>query len=52
MLTVDSPLFVSAVDKTKPRKAPELGQHTDEILREAGYDAAEIERLRAGKVVA
>jgi crotonobetainyl-CoA:carnitine CoA-transferase CaiB-like acyl-CoA transferase len=52
MLTVDSPLFVSGVDKTKPRKAPELGQHTDEILREAGYDAAEIERLRAGKVVA
>lgn len=28
-----------------------LGQHTDEILREAGYDAAGVARLRAQRVV-
>ena len=25
---------------------PELGEHTDEILADLGYDPAEIERLR------
>ncbi len=29
------------------RGFPELGQHTDDILREAGFDAAGIERLKA-----
>ena len=28
-----------------------LGQHTDEVLREAGYSAAEIAEMRAAKVV-
>jgi crotonobetainyl-CoA:carnitine CoA-transferase CaiB-like acyl-CoA transferase len=36
-------------DVTKP--APVLGQHVDEVLAELGYDGAEVERLRAGKVV-
>ena len=30
---------------------PTLGQHTDEILAEAGYSRAEIQRLRGGGVV-
>jgi formyl-CoA transferase len=30
---------------------PEIGQHTDEILGEIGYDAAAIKRLRAEGVV-
>jgi formyl-CoA transferase len=30
---------------------PELGEHTDAILGELGYDADAIARLRAGKVV-
>ncbi|MFO1079198.1 MAG: CoA transferase [Reyranellaceae bacterium] len=33
------------------RLPPKLGQHTREILREAGYDEAAIERLAAGKAV-
>jgi crotonobetainyl-CoA:carnitine CoA-transferase CaiB-like acyl-CoA transferase len=52
MLTVDSPFFVGSKAKVKPRKAPDIGQHSDEILREIGYDAAEIEDLRNSKIVA
>ena len=33
------------------RLAPEAGEHTDEILRELGIAAAEIEQLRARKIV-
>ena len=30
---------------------PELGEHTADILADLGYDAAEIEKLRAAAVV-
>lgn len=32
-------------------RAPLLGEHTEELLRELGYDAAELAALRAGEVV-
>ena len=34
-----------------PGPPPLLGQHTDEVLEEAGYDAITINELRAKKVV-
>jgi len=30
---------------------PEIGQHTDEVLAEAGYSAADIAKLRSHKVI-
>ncbi|HEV3473898.1 MAG TPA: CaiB/BaiF CoA-transferase family protein [Actinomycetota bacterium] len=33
------------------RPAPKLGQHTDEVLRAAGFEAQEVERLRASGAV-
>jgi len=36
----------------KPRRAPNVGEHSDEVLREAGYSDAEIDELRVEGVVA
>jgi crotonobetainyl-CoA:carnitine CoA-transferase CaiB-like acyl-CoA transferase len=33
------------------RPPPRLGEHSDEVLRDAGYSAAEIERLRGAGVI-
>jgi crotonobetainyl-CoA:carnitine CoA-transferase CaiB-like acyl-CoA transferase len=50
LMTVNSPFELEGVSKTPPGPAPELGQHSAEILREAGFGEAEIEHLRATKV--
>ncbi len=51
-LTVSSPFHLDGETKVEPRRAPSVGQHSEEVLREAGYAAAEIERLRALGVLA
>jgi glutaryl-CoA transferase len=45
------PLLFSDTATADPGPPPTLGQHTDEILREAGYDPAAIADLRAKKIV-
>jgi crotonobetainyl-CoA:carnitine CoA-transferase CaiB-like acyl-CoA transferase len=50
-LTVSSPFHLDGETKIAPQRAPTIGQHTDEILREAGYQAVEIAKLRTLGVI-
>jgi crotonobetainyl-CoA:carnitine CoA-transferase CaiB-like acyl-CoA transferase len=49
--TISSPIQVHGVAKVAARRAPELGEHTDEILQQLGFAATDIEGLRAGGAV-
>ena len=51
-LTVSSPFELDGVRKCAPRAAPGVGEHGDQVLREAGYTQAEIDALRASGAVA
>jgi formyl-CoA transferase len=51
-LTVSSPLQIGGQEKVPATLAPEIGQHTVEVLRAAGITETEIERLlHAGVIV-
>jgi crotonobetainyl-CoA:carnitine CoA-transferase CaiB-like acyl-CoA transferase len=47
MVNIGSPLELSDTPTQPSVRAPSLGEHTIEVLREAGYDDAAIEELRA-----
>ena len=51
LLTINSPIWVEGSDKVKPKRPPEIGEHSEEILREAGYDEASIRHLKASGAV-
>ncbi|MCH2338257.1 MAG: CoA transferase [Pseudomonadales bacterium] len=48
---VGTPIRMSETPLQPSATAPDLGQHSDEILAEAGYSAAEIEGFRAAGTV-
>jgi crotonobetainyl-CoA:carnitine CoA-transferase CaiB-like acyl-CoA transferase len=48
---IRDPVNVDGVPRVGVTKAPDLGEHSDEILRELGYDAATVARLRADGVI-
>jgi len=49
--TISSPMQVHGVAKEPARRAPSLGEHNDEILKQIGFDAGQIETLYAGGTV-
>jgi crotonobetainyl-CoA:carnitine CoA-transferase CaiB-like acyl-CoA transferase len=51
-LTVNSPIWIKGQQKTKPRSAPSVGEHSEEVLREAGYSESDIVLLRAEGIIA
>ncbi|WP_128923752.1 CaiB/BaiF CoA transferase family protein [Bradyrhizobium guangxiense] len=51
MLTINSPIWIDGAKKVQPRKPPAVGEHSDEILRDAGYDEAAIKQLRGSGAV-
>ena len=51
-LTISSPFHLDGETKVAPRRAPAVGQHSEDVLREAGYSAEDIERLRSLGVLA
>ncbi len=50
-LTVSSPIQIAGQEKVPATLAPEIGEHTVEVLRAAGVADAEIERLLAAGVI-
>ncbi|MFF7598606.1 CaiB/BaiF CoA transferase family protein [Streptomyces mirabilis] len=50
-LTVDSPVRLEQEQKVRPGPAPDLGEHTESVLRDLGFDAAGIEELRKAEAV-
>jgi formyl-CoA transferase len=50
-MTVNSPIWIKGQEKVNPRRAPNVGEHSEEVLRAAGYSDPEIEALRAEGVI-
>jgi crotonobetainyl-CoA:carnitine CoA-transferase CaiB-like acyl-CoA transferase len=49
--TVSSPLKVHGVAKVPARRAPELGEHNEEVLKQLGFSDDEIDGLRASGAI-
>jgi formyl-CoA transferase len=50
--TISSPIAIHDVDKVAAKRAPELGEHNDEVLAELGFTAGEIDDFEVRGVVA
>ncbi|HTG13891.1 MAG TPA: CoA transferase, partial [Blastocatellia bacterium] len=49
--TISSPIQVHGVSKVSAKRAPELGEHNEEVLSELGFDATQIDGFRASGAV-
>jgi crotonobetainyl-CoA:carnitine CoA-transferase CaiB-like acyl-CoA transferase len=45
--TISSPMQVHGVTKASAKRAPKIGEHNEEVLRQLGFSATEIDALRA-----
>jgi crotonobetainyl-CoA:carnitine CoA-transferase CaiB-like acyl-CoA transferase len=43
--TISSPIYVHGISKVSAKRAPALGEHSDEVLQQLGFTATEIESL-------
>lgn len=50
-ILVDQPIRIGCIDEYDHRRAPDIGEHTPEILEEIGYDQEEINELMDEKVI-
>jgi formyl-CoA transferase len=49
--TVSSPILVRGLRKAPAKRAPELGEHNDEVLAELGFSSGEIDTFRVEATV-
>ena len=49
--TISSPIQVHGVTKVPAKRAPQIGEHNEEVLKELGFDAKAIDGLRASGVI-
>jgi len=49
--TVNNPLTLRGIPRVPARRAPEHGEHNDEILAQLGFSTADIDQLREQKVI-
>jgi crotonobetainyl-CoA:carnitine CoA-transferase CaiB-like acyl-CoA transferase len=49
--TLSSPIHLHGVEKVRARRAPEVGEHDDELLAELGFTREEVDALRASGAV-
>jgi len=50
--TISSPIQMHGVTKVPAKRAPQIGEHNEEVLNELGFDAKAIDGLRASGVIA
>jgi formyl-CoA transferase len=49
--TISSPLQVHGVAKVPAKRAPKIGEHNDEVLRQLGFSVTEIDGLRTSGAI-
>ncbi len=49
--TISSPIQVHGVAKVSAKRAPTIGEHNEEILRQLGFSATDIDGLRASGAI-
>jgi crotonobetainyl-CoA:carnitine CoA-transferase CaiB-like acyl-CoA transferase len=49
--TISSPMQVHDVTKVPSKRAPEIGEHNEEVLQQLGFDAKQIDSFRASGAV-
>src|SRR5438552_12676314 len=49
--TISSPIQMHGVEKVPAKRAPEIGEHNEQILEQLGFSATEIEGFRASRAI-